>query len=72
VMQNCQGGTIWNQNTWACECPSTTVWNNMFCMANPCIGGQIWDNAAKTCICVGNRVSLNGACVLPQTTCING
>jgi hypothetical protein len=71
-MQNCQGGTIWNQNTWACECPSTTVWNNMFCMANPCIGGQIWDNAAKTCICVGNRVSLNGACVLPQTTCING
>ena len=72
MIQNCQGGSIWNQNTWACECPSTTVWTNSFCIANPCIGGQIWDNAVKVCVCIGNRVFINNTCLPPQSACLFG
>ena len=60
---------IWNQNTWACECPSTTVWNSQYCIANPCKGGSVWDNTLKRCICVGGKIMVNGICTTPEYTC---
>ena len=63
---------IWNQNTWTCECPSTTVWNGQYCIANPCSGGKIWDNVKKACICVGGKIEHEGICVPPQITCSYG
>lgn len=63
---------IWNQNTWACECPSTTVFNGNYCIANYCQGGQVWDQSLKNCICVGGKILVNGYCVSPDTTCTYG
>ena len=63
---------MWNQNTWTCECPSTTVWNGKYCIANPCSGGKIWDNYKKSCLCASGWIFYNGACVPPQVSCTGG
>ena len=63
---------IWNQNTWACECPSTAVWNGNYCINNPCDGGRVWDNFSRKCICVNNFQFLNGICSPPEIFCPPG
>ena len=56
---------IWNQNTWSCECPSVTVWDGKYCIANHCSGGKIWDNLYKKCICLDSMIFFKGRCVPP-------
>lgn len=63
---------IWNQNIWSCECPSTTVWKNGYCIANPCLNGQVWDQKLGYCICPKGKVLINGTCLPPELQCKGG